>query len=165
MPKSTCRSRDLVSSRQRIGEFFGHANSRSKSPFLDHISRSSVDHVALISKPSRSLLAGEPAKIAFSGRPEQPDVGCESRRISTDRPYQQAIDPKRSRCRLSFFFTPVAAMFPTCLSESSDDAPGQLLAELERRQDDVLSQLDDLENKLRDVLRGLNVEMEEIDLE
>ncbi len=56
-------------------------------------------------------------------------------------------------------------MFPTALSDASQDAPGQLLAELERRQDDVLAQLDDLESKLRDVLRGLNVEMEEVELE
>lgn len=51
-------------------------------------------------------------------------------------------------------------MFPTDLSDSEEIAPGQLLADLERRQDDVLAQLDDLENKLRDVLQGLNVEME-----
>lgn len=56
-------------------------------------------------------------------------------------------------------------MFPTCLSDATEVAPGQLLAELERRQNDALAQLDDLENKLRDVLRGLNIEMEEIELE
>lgn len=56
-------------------------------------------------------------------------------------------------------------MFPTSLSDATENAPGQLLAELERRQNDALAQLDDLENKLRDVLRGLNVEMEEVELE
>lgn len=56
-------------------------------------------------------------------------------------------------------------MFPTYLSDAEDNAPGQLLADLERRQDDVLLQLDDLENKLREVLRGLNIEMEDGELD
>jgi len=56
-------------------------------------------------------------------------------------------------------------MFPTHLSDAEENAPGQLLADLERRQDDVLLQLDDLENKLRDVLRGLNIEMEEVEVD
>ena len=34
---------------------------------------------------------------------------------------------------------------------------GQILLQLERRQDDVLSQLDDLEQKLSSILRGLGV--------
>lgn len=50
-------------------------------------------------------------------------------------------------------------MFPLSLSGPEDDAPGQLLADLERRQDDVLAQLDDLEAKLADVLKGLNVDV------
>ena len=36
-----------------------------------------------------------------------------------------------------------------------DTAPGGLLGELERRQDDVLAQLDDLDAKLSYVLKGL----------
>lgn len=39
--------------------------------------------------------------------------------------------------------------------ESRDPAPGGLLGELERRQDDVLAQLDDLDAKLDQVLKGL----------
>ncbi|TWU16129.1 hypothetical protein [Allorhodopirellula heiligendammensis] len=56
-------------------------------------------------------------------------------------------------------------MFPSSLTDSVENAPGQLLAELEQRQDDVLAQLDDLENKLRDVLRGLNVEVDDVELD
>ncbi|MCM2373350.1 hypothetical protein [Aporhodopirellula aestuarii] len=57
-------------------------------------------------------------------------------------------------------------MFPTSLSDPEADAPGQLLADLERRQDEAMLQLDDLERKLRDVLKGLNIEMEdEVDLD
>ncbi|MBB3208560.1 hypothetical protein FHS27_004389 [Rhodopirellula rubra] len=56
-------------------------------------------------------------------------------------------------------------MFPTCLSDPEENAPGQLLADLERRQDEALEQLDDLEKKLCDVLKGLNIEMEEVDLD
>lgn len=54
-------------------------------------------------------------------------------------------------------------MFPLSLSGPQDDAPGHLLADLERRQDDVLAQLDDLEAKLAEVLRGLNVEVADDD--
>ncbi|MCA9140957.1 MAG: hypothetical protein KDB00_29500 [Planctomycetales bacterium] len=39
--------------------------------------------------------------------------------------------------------------------EPADPQPGGLLGELERRQDDVLEQLDDLDAKLSEVLRGL----------
>lgn len=39
--------------------------------------------------------------------------------------------------------------------DPDDTQPGGLLGELERRQDDVLSQLDDLDAKLSDVLKGL----------
>ena len=39
--------------------------------------------------------------------------------------------------------------------EPSGSPPGGLLGELERRQDDVLSQLDDLDAKLAEVLKGL----------
>ncbi|MCO8124868.1 hypothetical protein NHH03_24230 [Stieleria sp. TO1_6] len=38
---------------------------------------------------------------------------------------------------------------------TADREPGGLLEELERRQDDVLSQLDDLDAKLDEVLKGL----------
>ena len=40
---------------------------------------------------------------------------------------------------------------------------GQTLLELERRQDDVLSQLDDLDQKLTSILRGLGVTMSDDD--
>ena len=43
---------------------------------------------------------------------------------------------------------------PTTLTDSE---PGQLLNELERRQDEVLLQLDDLDAKLTEVLKGLGV--------
>lgn len=39
--------------------------------------------------------------------------------------------------------------------EPADPQPGGLLGELERRQDDVLEQLDDLDAKLSEVLKGL----------
>ncbi|MEO1618346.1 MAG: hypothetical protein AAFV88_21015 [Planctomycetota bacterium] len=39
--------------------------------------------------------------------------------------------------------------------DANDPQPGGLLGELERRQDDVLSQLDDLDEKLNQVLKGL----------
>ena len=56
-------------------------------------------------------------------------------------------------------------MLPTSLAEVEVDAPGQLLADLERRQDDVLAQLDDLEAKLAEVLKGLNCDVAEADTE
>ncbi|EMI55311.1 MULTISPECIES: hypothetical protein [Rhodopirellula] len=56
-------------------------------------------------------------------------------------------------------------MFPTFLSEPEENAPGQLLADLERRQDEALEQLDDLEKKLNEVLKGLNVDVEEPELD
>ena len=48
-------------------------------------------------------------------------------------------------------------MAPIPSQPSSDIEPGHLLSELERRQDDVLKQLDELENQLNEVLRGLGV--------
>lgn len=39
--------------------------------------------------------------------------------------------------------------------EPGESEPGGLLGELERRQDDVLNQLDDLDAKLNQVLKGL----------
>lgn len=57
-------------------------------------------------------------------------------------------------------------MSPTPSSLAADTEPGQLLRELEQRQDDVLKQLDDLDSRLRDVLSGLGVTLEdEIDTE
>ncbi len=47
---------------------------------------------------------------------------------------------------------------PTAHTESE---PGQLLHELERRQDEVLTQLDDLDAKLTEVLKGLGVTADE----
>ena len=41
--------------------------------------------------------------------------------------------------------------------------PGQLLIELEQRQDDVLAQLDDLDAKLKEVLKGLGATLDEED--
>lgn len=51
----------------------------------------------------------------------------------------------------------------TALTSQSDIEPGQLLYELEQRQDDVLQQLDDLDAKLSEVLKGLGVAEEEED--
>ena len=48
---------------------------------------------------------------------------------------------------------------PTSLQDSE---PGQLLNELERRQDEVLEQLDDLDAKLTEVLRELGAESGEL---
>ena len=48
-------------------------------------------------------------------------------------------------------------MSPTPTSQISDTEPGQLLKELEQRQDDVLEQLDALDAKLEEVLKGLGV--------
>jgi hypothetical protein len=39
----------------------------------------------------------------------------------------------------------------------ADDQAGNLLADLERRQDDVLAQLDELDRRVSDLLRGLGV--------
>ncbi|MDB4676864.1 hypothetical protein OAF09_01410 [bacterium] len=52
-------------------------------------------------------------------------------------------------------------MSPHPTSAIPEQEPGQLLKELEKRQDDVLEQLDDLDRKLRDVLDGLGVTVEE----
>jgi hypothetical protein len=52
-------------------------------------------------------------------------------------------------------------MSPTPTAQTSDSEPGQLLKELEQRQDDVLQQLDDLDAKLRDVLQGLGVSVDD----
>ncbi len=52
-------------------------------------------------------------------------------------------------------------MSPTPTSHTSEPEAGQLLYELERRQDEVLSQLDDLDAKLNEVLRGLGVNIDE----
>ncbi len=53
-------------------------------------------------------------------------------------------------------------MSPTPTSQASDIEPGQLLKELEQRQDDVLAQLDALDAKLEEVLRGLGVSVDEV---
>ncbi len=52
-------------------------------------------------------------------------------------------------------------MSPTPTSQTDEPEPGQLLYELEQRQDEVLNELDALEARLRDVLAGLGVSMEE----
>lgn len=51
-----------------------------------------------------------------------------------------------------------AVMPPIELSPPTDLEPGSLLSELESRQDDVIARLNDLENQLAEVLRGLGVE-------
>ena len=52
-------------------------------------------------------------------------------------------------------------MSPTPTSHASESEPGQLLYELEKRQDEVLSQLDALDAKLTEVLTGLGVTLED----
>ena len=52
-------------------------------------------------------------------------------------------------------------MSPTKTSQVADIEPGQLLNELEQRQDDVLEQLDALDTQLQEVLRGLGVTLED----
>ena len=53
-------------------------------------------------------------------------------------------------------------MSPTPTSQASDTEPGQLLKELEQRQDDVLAQLDALDAKLEEVLKGLGVTVDDV---
>lgn len=53
-------------------------------------------------------------------------------------------------------------MSPTPMSPAATEPePGQLLYELEQRQDEVLQQLDALDAKLNEVLQGLGVTVEE----
>ena len=52
-------------------------------------------------------------------------------------------------------------MSPTPTSQTAEEEPGQLLKELEQRQDEVLEQLDDLDVQLQDVLKGLGVTLDE----
>ena len=57
-------------------------------------------------------------------------------------------------------------MSPIPSPKTDDNEPGQLLNELERRQDDVLQQLDDLEAQLDQVLQGLGVSpLDDVDLD
>ncbi len=56
-------------------------------------------------------------------------------------------------------------MSPTPTSQTQESEPGQLLKELEQRQDEVLEQLNDLDAKLREVLRGLGVSSEPVEEE
>ena len=51
-------------------------------------------------------------------------------------------------------------MSPIPSPQANDSEPGQLLNELESRQDDVLQQLDELESQLDEVLKGLGVSAE-----
>jgi hypothetical protein len=57
--------------------------------------------------------------------------------------------------------TPLLPMSPSPTSQTSDTEPGQLLKELEKRQDEVLQQLDELDTKLQEVLHGLGVTIDE----
>ena len=52
-------------------------------------------------------------------------------------------------------------MSPTPTSHTSETEPGQLLVELEKRQDEVLEELDALDNKLQEVLKGLGVTLDD----
>ena len=52
-------------------------------------------------------------------------------------------------------------MSPTPISHASEYEPGQLLHELEERQDEVLVELDRLDAKLQEVLRGLGVSVDD----
>ncbi|MEX0825105.1 MAG: hypothetical protein WD119_03015 [Pirellulaceae bacterium] len=54
-------------------------------------------------------------------------------------------------------------MSPVQSSPPSDPAPGGLLYELERRQDDVLAQLDELDAQVKELLSSLGVRSEEND--
>lgn len=55
--------------------------------------------------------------------------------------------------------SPISSLHP-------ETEPGQLLHDLERRQDDVLKQLDDLELQLNEVLKGLGVSaVEDVDID
>ncbi|KAA1259327.1 hypothetical protein LF1_18580 [Rubripirellula obstinata] len=51
-------------------------------------------------------------------------------------------------------------MSPTPTHQVDDQEPGQLLRELEQRQDDVLDQLDALDSQLQEVLKGLGVTLD-----
>lgn len=46
-------------------------------------------------------------------------------------------------------------------NDSVNSGPGNLLNELEQRQDDVLAQLDELDAKLNEVLKGLGATMDD----
>ncbi len=52
-------------------------------------------------------------------------------------------------------------MSPNPLSHASEIEPGQLLNDLEKRQDEVLEELDALDTKLQEVLKGLGVTLED----
>lgn len=52
-------------------------------------------------------------------------------------------------------------MLSTCVTPTSEPEAGQLLYDLERRQDEVMAQLDDLDAKLSEVLRGLGVTLDD----
>jgi hypothetical protein len=52
-------------------------------------------------------------------------------------------------------------MSPTPTSLVAGHEPGQLLKELEKRQDEVLQQLDELDSQLREVLEGLGVSIDD----
>jgi hypothetical protein len=74
--------------------------------------------------------------------------------------------PVKPRCPVrhlikKYHRTQKAFMSPIPSSHTQDTEPGQLLNELERRQDDVLKQLDDLEDQLNEVLKGLGVAAED----
>ena len=52
-------------------------------------------------------------------------------------------------------------MSPHPTAAVPEQEPGQLLKELERRQDEALEQLDHLDRRLKEVLAGLGVTLEE----
>ena len=56
---------------------------------------------------------------------------------------------------------PTKPMSPTPSSHVDDHEPGQLLYELEQRQDEALRELEKLEARLHDVLTGLGVSIDD----
>jgi hypothetical protein len=76
-------------------------------------------------------------------------------------PRTQAFELKRRGAPADLRQAIQAIMSPTQTSQVADIEPGQLLNELEQRQDDVLEQLDALDNQLQEVLRGLGVTLDD----
>ncbi len=98
----------------------------------------------------------------------RPDAGSRKIRILPIQRVQQSVFQRdwitnSEWCVLQAVLSPTskANMSPTQTSHVADIEPGQLLNELEQRQDDVLEQLDALDTQLQEVLRGLGVTLED----
>ena len=98
----------------------------------------------------------------------RPDAGSRKIRILPIQRVQQSVFQRdwitnSEWCVLQAVLSPTskANMSPTQTSHVTDIEPGQLLNELEQRQDDVLEQLDALDTQLQEVLRGLGVTLED----